>query len=135
MQSKEIICTVCPKGCKITIYKDPNSPDGYSTDGNVCKRGRSYAIAELTDPRRVLTTTVKINNAIHSRLPVRTLQAVPKDKIMECMEIINDFEINAPVTTGDILIVDIASTGINLVSSRDMKNEIMNTEHDFLNFH
>jgi CxxC motif-containing protein len=120
MQSKEIICTVCPKGCKITIYKDPNSPDGFKVEGNVCKRGRTYAIAEMTDPRRILTTTVKIKKAIHSRLPVRTLKAVPKDKIWQCMKEINNLEVTGPVHTGDILIENIADTGINLVSSRDM---------------
>ncbi|MCK4641772.1 MAG: DUF1667 domain-containing protein [Candidatus Marinimicrobia bacterium] len=120
MQSKEIICTACPIGCRLTIYRDEASENGFQVEGSTCKRGISYAIAEITDPRRILTSTVRVINSTYKRLPVRTGEAIPKDKIFQCMDEINRIEIKCPVKMGDVLIENIAETGINLISSRNL---------------
>ena len=53
---KELICIVCPKGCRLTV----DEFNGYKVTGNACQRGAAYGYKELTNPTRVLTTTVKI---------------------------------------------------------------------------
>ena len=121
MQSKEIICTACPIGCHLTAHRDKNAKGGYRIEGYSCKRGISYALAELTDPRRILTSTVRVVNSTHKRLPVRTAEAIPKDKIFQCMQEVNRIAVKSPVKMGDILIKNIADTGIDLISSRDIK--------------
>ena len=50
---KEITCIVCPKGCTLTVDR----ANGKVT-GNSCDRGKDYGLAEVTNPTRVLTTTV-----------------------------------------------------------------------------
>ena len=120
MQSKELICTACPIGCRLIAYRDETSENGFRIEGNTCKLGINYAITEITDPRRILTSTVKIINATHKRLPVRTKEAIPKNKIFQCMDEINQIEISHTVKMGVILIANIAETGIDLISSRDM---------------
>ena len=124
MQSKEIICTACPIGCRLTIYRDESAQKGFQIEGNTCKRGIDYAITEMTDPRRILTSTVKISDSIYKRLPVRTESAIPKGKIFECMNEINQITVKCPVKMGTVLINNIAGTGINLISSRDINNQI-----------
>ena len=119
-EGKEVICIICPVGCRIEVKRDENSPSGYCISGSQCKKGEAYGIKELTNPTRVLTTTVKINNTHHSRLPVRTNGAIPKDKIFPCMKAINKVEIRAPVKAGKVIIENILDTGIDLIASRSM---------------
>ncbi|SHK16435.1 CxxC motif-containing protein [Paramaledivibacter caminithermalis DSM 15212] len=117
MEMKKMVCIVCPLGCHIKISKDN---DDYIVEGNKCPRGKEYAIKELTNPTRVLTTTVKIKNGLLNRLPVKTKEAIPKDKIYECMKIINSIEVEAPVTIGEVIVKDILNTGVDVVASRSM---------------
>ena len=120
-EAKEIICIICPVGCRMTAVRDSSSPSGFMVSGNECKKGEAYAIKELTDPTRVLTTTVKINLGIYKRLPVRISGPIPKDKIFPCMKVINKVEVHAPVKIGSVVIENILETGCDLIASRSMK--------------
>ena len=117
----ETICIVCPIGCRLTITKDPTSPEGYVVTGNQCKRGERYGILEMTNPTRVITSTIKINNSHLKRLPVKTNGAIPKNMNFKCMELINSLEVEAPVKVGQVIVKDILGTGIDLVASRTME--------------
>jgi len=120
MDKRDLVCIVCPVGCRMTLTKDESAEGGYLVEGNKCKRGIKYGIEELSDPTRVLTSTVKIKEALFSRLPVKTDGAVPKGLIFECMEIINQIELISPVKVGQVVIENILDTGVNVVSSRSM---------------
>lgn len=120
MNKKEMICIVCPIGCHLTVTKDEDEALGYSVKGNKCKRGIEYGIKELTNPTRVITSTVKIKNAHLKRLPVKTNGAIPKALNFECMRLINSIEIVAPIKMGDVIIENILDTGVDLVASRSM---------------
>ncbi len=117
----ELVCIVCPMGCRLTLTKDDHAPNGYIIEGNVCKRGDDYAIKEMTNPTRMLPTTVKIKDGFISRLPVRTTEAIPKDLIFKAMEEINSVEVEAPVKCGDVVIENILGTGSDIIATRSMK--------------
>lgn len=120
MLKKEMTCIVCPIGCQLEVTVKSNGELEYVVTGNKCKRGIDYAINEITNPTRVLTSTVKIKNALLKRLPVRTNGAIPKVKIFECMKIINNVEVKSPIKCGEVIIKNILETGIDLVASRSM---------------
>ncbi|MBU5484613.1 DUF1667 domain-containing protein [Clostridium sp. MSJ-11] len=120
MSKKNMVCIVCPMGCRLTVTTNENAPLGYVVEGNKCKRGEDYGIKELTNPTRVITSTVKITNAHLRRLPVRTDGAVPKNKIDECMKVINSINVKSPIKVGEIIIPNILGTGIDLIATRDM---------------
>ena len=113
---KNIICVACPVGCGITVEIADNG-DILSVTGNTCKRGDTYARAECTNPVRSLATTVKVDGGIHNVVPCKSAGSLPKDKIMECMEFINNAQAKAPVKLGDILVENILGTGINIVAT------------------
>lgn len=113
----EMVCIVCPIGCRLTVTEDKEQ---LSVEGNQCKRGKEYAIKEMTHPTRVLPTTIKINGGLLKRLPVKTSAPIPKEKIFEAMKIINEVEVNAPIKMGDIIIENILETGVDVVATRDM---------------
>ncbi|MTI49599.1 DUF1667 domain-containing protein [Sporosalibacterium faouarense] len=121
MEDIIIVCTSCPLGCKISIEK---CDSGYKVIGNNCRRGEVYVIEELTNPKRIVTSTVKINKSSISRLPVRTDKPISKEKIFDCINEINKVEICAPVNIEDIIISNILGTNANLVASRSMKKTV-----------
>jgi CxxC motif-containing protein len=118
---REIICIVCPTGCRIRV----SGPDEEHLEigGNECKRGEEYALKEINDPRRILITTVRIEQGSLARLPVRTNQEIPKKSIFPCMELIDGIRVQAPVEIGQVIIPDILGTGADLVASRSMAAE------------
>ena len=120
MEKKEMVCIVCPVGCHIEVTKDANSASGYVVTGATCKRGEVYGVKELTNPTRMLTSTVKINGALVRRLPVRTSTDIPKEKIFDCMTEINKVEVTAPIKCGKVIIENILNTGVNIIASRSM---------------
>lgn len=118
---QDLVCIVCPMGCRMTIETCESCESGYKVTGNTCKRGITYAIKELNDPTRVITTTVRIEDFHLKRLPVRTDGEVPKGMIFECMKEINKAVIKPPIKTGEVIIEDLLGTGVNVIASRSAR--------------
>ncbi len=114
----ELICIVCPVGCHLTINKNE---EGFKVEGNTCKRGEKYAIEEMTNPRRVITSTVKLQNSYLHLLPVKTEDTIPKDMIFEIMEELDKIEVSAPINVGDIIVENILDTGVNVISTKNIE--------------
>lgn len=114
---KELICIVCPKGCHLKV----DETAGYTVTGNGCPRGAEYGRAELTNPTRVVTSTVRCTGAGLSRCPVKTDGAVPKGMMFEVMRALDTVELTAPVTVGQVVLENVCGTGVNVVSARTMK--------------
>lgn len=115
MITKKLICTVCPKGCEISVEYDEKTKEIFSLTGNACRRGDDYARAECIAPMRTLTTTVKIAGG--GLLPVRTNKPVPRSILFDCMKVINRAEAPAGTKIGDVIIKDILRTGADVVAS------------------
>lgn len=111
---KELICIVCPKGCRLKVEEH-----SLAVTGNACTRGAVYAREELTHPLRVLTSTVRLAGGRHPRLPVKTDRAIPKELLFQAMELVNALKVRAPVQTGQVLIENLLDTGANLVATRE----------------
>ncbi len=114
---KSMICIVCPIGCHLEVE---SSSDEFVVTGNQCKRGPVYAQKELTSPTRPITSTVKIENAIYNRLPIKTSGEVPKAKIMDVMKEINKLSFKAPIKCGDVLLKNVLNTGVDIIASRSL---------------
>ena len=78
MEKRELTCISCPMGCQMTVYMDNGD---IKVTGNTCKRGEIYAKKEVTDPRRVVTSSVRVKNGELIRVSVKTETDIPKDKI------------------------------------------------------
>ena len=113
---KEIICTVCPRGCHILV--EGEGEEIRSVEGYGCKRGHEYASAEFAHPVRILTTTVKMEGVEDDLLPVRSSKPLPKEKIFDCMEVIRKAEAKRPVNRYDVIIHDICATGADIVATK-----------------
>ncbi len=99
---RKLICIVCPLGCEITVsFKDGKISD---ITGNTCPRGKKYAEDECTNPKRTVTSTVLCEDG--GLVPVKTETPVPKEKMAECMKMINKAVAKLPVSIGDVIIED-----------------------------
>ena len=115
---RQFICTACPKGCMLTVTMEGD--EVVKIEGYTCRLGKDYAFAETTDPRRMVASAVRVRHGLHPLLPVYTASAVPKPKIRAVLEAIRGVELDAPVSMKDVVIENVADTGINVVASRDM---------------
>lgn len=106
--NREMTCIICPVGCTLTAELE----DGkfISVSGNCCSRGSEYAKTECTCPTRSVTTTVLCDNG--TMLPVKTNRPIPKNKIFECMEIINSYTVHLPISSGDVIIENVFGSDI-----------------------
>lgn len=114
---KELICIVCPQGCRLRVDEDNN----YTVSGNRCARGEEYGRTELLNPTRVLTSTVEVEGSHTSRCPVKTNGVIPKGKMFEAMDCVRAVKVCAPVKTGQVIIENLLGTGVDLVATRDME--------------
>ena len=113
---KELICIVCPKGCHLKVDEE----NGFAVTGNGCERGAEYGKKELTDPRRVITSSVRIRGGIYPCCSVKTDAPIPKALIFEAMELLKDVELTSPVKVGDVVVENVLGTGVNFVVTREM---------------
>ena len=120
MQSKDLTCIGCPMGCQITVEFDPDTEEIFSVTGNSCLIGDKYARNEVLHPERVVTSTVVVDGGDKPRVSVKTKGNIPKDKIFEAMKIIDAKRVQAPVKIGDVIIPDIAGTGVDVVATRNI---------------
>lgn len=116
MMKEEVICIICPRGCRLQV--DPEND--YKVTGNACPRGIPYGKSELKNPTRVITSTVVIDGDMLTRCPVKTDQAISKAKMKEAMYSINQIRLKAPVKVGDIVIERIVNSDANVVVCRDI---------------
>ena len=119
----EYTCIVCPRSCHICIEK---VEDGWSIEGNQCKRGQTYAINEMTDPMRMLTTTVRIIGAGLNRIPVITNGEIPKVSIQKALKELYDLTITAPVRCDEVVLEDLVGTGVSVLAARSLEKEKSN---------
>lgn len=114
---KELTCIGCPIGCQLTVSIEN---DKICVSGNTCPRGEKYAVNEITCPKRMLTSTVALENGMVARLSVKTEFEIPKDKIMDCMDEIRRTSFKAPAFIGSIVIENCAGTGVNVVATKNV---------------
>ena len=113
-----LICINCPRGCHLTVEK---TGEEIRVEGNACLRGHTYAVNELTNPLRTLTTTVGIESETQERLPVISSAPLPKGRIMEAMKALKDVSVKAPVHLGDPVYRNVLNLGIDILASRSIE--------------
>ena len=117
METKKLICINCPLGCSLEVSINKESGE-YNVTGNTCKRGESYAIGELTNPTRIVTTSLFVQNGKQKMVSAKTSTEIPKNLIMPSMIYLANIKVNAPIKAGDVLVENILGTGANIVATR-----------------
>lgn len=119
--TKRIICIECPKGCALSVEVENDKVVNVS--GNRCPKGEPYALAEIEDPRRILTSTVPAKGLCLKMVPVRTDGPIPKTRIFDAMAEIRKIGITKAVRVGDSLVENFLGLEVNLIATRDAGEE------------
>lgn len=119
MEKRELTCIGCPLGCPITVSM--NGSEVLAVEGNTCKRGAEYARKEVTNPTRIVTTTVSVTGGKDMTVPVKTRTDIPKEKIFECVRALKGITVSAPVRIGDVILTDVAGTGVDMLAAGNVE--------------
>jgi CxxC motif-containing protein len=117
-EHRKFICITCPRGCALDVTMEGDTV--VKMEGNSCKRGIDYVAGELNDPRRMVTTTVRVRGGVHPLVPVYTESPIPKPRIFDLLAEIRKIELKAPVKFGDVVIENALGTGVNILASRNI---------------
>ena len=118
MSTVNLICIGCPLGCPLTVEMEGNEVK--SVAGNTCPRGDAYAKKELTNPTRIVTSTVRVAGGRLAMVSVKTQSDIPKGKIFDCVKALKDVEVVAPVKIGDVIVENVAGTGVNVIATKNV---------------
>ncbi|MBO3755004.1 MAG: DUF1667 domain-containing protein [Candidatus Brockarchaeota archaeon] len=118
LQTAELLCTRCPRGCLLRVKAVESS---VAVEGNECPVGEKHAAEEVLNPRRIVSTTVRILGARLPRLPVRTSEPVLKSRARDIVAALKNMVVEAPVKGGQVILKNVADTGVDIIAERDME--------------
>ena len=118
MEVRELICIGCPLGCPLTVTM--NGTEVVEVKGNTCKRGDDYARKEVTNPTRIVTSTVCVEGGDLAMVSVKTKSDIPKGKIFDCVKALKGVTVQAPVAIGEVIVSDVAGTGVEVIATKNI---------------
>lgn len=119
MEKRELTCIGCPLGCSITVTMENN----VVTDviGNTCSKGDAYAKKEVINPTRIVTSSVPVTGGNAIMVSCKTKEDIPKEKIFDVTQALKNVRVAAPVHIGDVLVANVAGTGVDIVATRNIE--------------
>jgi len=118
MEKRELTCIGCPLGCSITVSME--NGEILEVTGNTCKRGDIYARKEVTNPTRIVTSTVQVSGGVAPTVSCKTKEDIPKGKIFDVTAALKGVCVKAPVAIGDVVYANVADTGVDMVATKDI---------------
>ncbi len=105
-------------GCPLTVEME--NGEVISVTGNTCNRGDVYARKEVTNPTRIVTSSVRITGGALAAVSCKTASDIPKGKIFDIAKELKAVEVAAPVHIGDVLVKDVAGTGVDVIATKNV---------------
>ena len=69
-----------------------------------------------------MTSTVLVKGGDAHLCSVKTADGIPKKLVLEAMKEINSVQLQAPVKIGDIAIKNLLGTGVDVITTSEMKS-------------
>ena len=111
-----LTCVLCPVGCELEVRK--GQAGELQVEGNQCDKGIPFAVEEILDPKRNLATSVPLKGTETKMASVRLTGPVPRDMIFPILAEISALRPEAPVRRGQVLIMDVLGTGVDVIATR-----------------
>ncbi|KAJ49351.1 CxxC motif-containing protein [Clostridium tetanomorphum] len=121
MEVRNLTCIGCPMGCALKVELKDSKVE--KVTGNSCKIGIDYAKKECTNPTRIVTSSVLVEDGEIDMLPVKTQRDIPKNKISSCMKCLKGVVVKAPINIGDVILENVSDTGVNIIATRSIKKK------------
>ncbi|AKA71684.1 DUF1667 domain-containing protein [Clostridium scatologenes] len=122
MSIRDLVCIGCPMGCQLQVKLEGDKV--IEVTGNTCKKGAEYGEKECTNPTRIVTSSVYIEDGIIDVVPVKTESDIPKGKIFDCVKELKGIVVKAPINIGDVVVKNIAGTGVNIIATKKIDKAV-----------
>ena len=119
MTKRELTCIGCPMGCPLVV--ELKDGEVVSVSGNTCPRGDIYARKEVTNPTRIVTSSVRVEGGQLAAVSVKTKEDIPKGKIFDIAKALKEVTVKAPVHIGDIILQDVVGTGVDVIATMNVE--------------
>lgn len=115
---RKINCIVCPLSCvgEVTL----EGSEVKDVQGFTCERGKKYGREEVTSPKRMLTTTVKVVGGKLPLVPVISKASLPKEQVVACARYLSRIKVKAPIAEGTVVCENILNLGVDIIAVRDV---------------
>jgi len=121
MMEREFVCIICPNGCRVKVeYEGINIKN---IKGDECPKGKDYVKNEITNPLRVFTGSVLIENGNFSLVSVKTSVPIPKKYLKKIGEITRYLKVKAPIKIGQVVASNLLNEDIDLVATRKIEKK------------
>jgi NADPH-dependent 2,4-dienoyl-CoA reductase/sulfur reductase-like enzyme/CxxC motif-containing protein len=120
--TKNMVCFICPKSCLLSVQE---IDDEILVKNNRCDRGAEFAVKELGDPERTLTSTMRVNNGALPLVSIRSETPVKKTELKDLVRCFDGMTVDAPVSSGDVLFSAIGKNGVNIIATRSVEEKVL----------
>ena len=113
---KEFICIVCPNSCRISVeYEGTKIKD---IKGAKCPKGKDYVKNEITNPLRVFTGSILVEDGDFPLVSFKTTTPIPKKYLKKVGEITRRIKVEAPIEVGQVIAFNLLGGKVNLIATR-----------------
>ena len=116
MMDREFTCIICPNGCRIKVEYEGTNINNIK--GDECPKGKDYVKNEITNPLRVFTGSVLVENGDFSLVSVKTSVPIPKKYLKKIGEITRQLKVESPIKIGQVLASNLLDNNIDLIATR-----------------
>jgi CxxC motif-containing protein len=110
-----LVCLVCPNSCLLSVEHEGGA---LRVTNKGCSRGEEFALKELNDPERTLTSTVKVLNGEFPLLSVRSDKPVKKAELLSLIQHLDTLTVEAPISGGEALISGLGVNKVTILATR-----------------
>lgn len=118
MEKIELTCIGCPMGCPLVVEMENGAVS--KVTGNTCPRGDAYGRKEVTNPTRIVTSTVRVEGGTLPVVSCKTRTDIPKGKIFDVARALKTVTVPAPVAIGQVLVDNVADTGVEIIATKNV---------------
>ena len=117
-ETRSVSCIVCPMGCVGEVELEDGKV--VNVTGFTCERGKKYGREEVTAPKRMLTTTVRVTGGQLALVPVVSSQPLPKSDLLRAARCLAEANVPAPVEEGQVIVADLLGLGVDIIATRSI---------------
>ena len=118
---REFVCIICPNSCQLKVEYEGKTIKKIA--GAQCSKGEAFVKNEITNPLRVFTGSVLIENGNFSLVSVKTPVPIPKKYLKKIGEITRHLKVKAPIEIGRVVAKDLLDKDIDLVATRKINRK------------
>jgi CxxC motif-containing protein len=121
MMEREFTCIICPNGCRIKVEYEGTNINNIK--GDECPKGKDYVKNEITNPLRVFTGSVLVENGDFSLVSVKTSVPIPKKYLKKIGEITRQLKVESPIKIGQLIASNLLGGKVDLIATRKIIGE------------